>query len=55
MPGDNGAVRKQAADSVMAMETRLAKASLTDVEQRDPYKLFHKMDPTKLQALTPAF
>ena len=39
----------------MAIETALAKASLTRVEQRDPYKLFHKMTPAELQALTPSF
>ncbi len=39
----------------MAIETALAKASLTRVDQRDPYKLFHKMRPAQLQALTPAF
>jgi endothelin-converting enzyme/putative endopeptidase len=39
----------------MQIETALAKASLTRVEQRDPYKLFHKMDRAKLQALTPSF
>src|SRR5262249_30873584 len=39
--GDSsGAARVQ---SVMAIETALAKASLTRVEKRDPYKLFHKM------------
>jgi endothelin-converting enzyme/putative endopeptidase len=39
----------------MAMETALARASLTNVERRDPYKLFHKMDRAALDALTPAF
>jgi len=43
------------ARTVMAIETALAKASLTRVDQRDPYKLFHKMTPAELQALTPAF
>jgi putative endopeptidase len=43
------------ARTVMAIETALAKASLTQVEKRDPYKLFHKMTPAELQALTPAF
>ncbi|HTQ56314.1 MAG TPA: M13 family metallopeptidase [Bryobacteraceae bacterium] len=41
--------------AIMRLETSLAKASLTRVEQRDPYKLFHKMDLAQLQALTPAF
>ena len=43
------------ARTVMEMETTLAKASLTRVDQRDPYKLFHKMSPSRLQALTPSF
>ena len=39
----------------MDIETALAKASLTRVEQRDPYKLFHKLTRAQLQALTPVF
>jgi putative endopeptidase len=46
---------KADARTVMAIETALAKASLTQVEKRDPYKLFHKMTPVELQALTPLF
>ncbi len=37
------------------METALAKASLTRVERREPHNLYHKMDLTQLQALTPGF
>jgi endothelin-converting enzyme/putative endopeptidase len=43
------------ADAVMAIETALAKASLTRVERRDPYKLFHKFTRNQLVALTPEF
>jgi putative endopeptidase len=43
------------ADTVIGMETTLAKASLTRVERRDPYKLFHKLDRDQLRALTPDF
>jgi putative endopeptidase len=43
------------AKAVMRIETALAKASLTRVESRDPYKLFHKMTRAELQALTPSF
>ncbi|HYL35794.1 MAG TPA: M13 family metallopeptidase [Bryobacteraceae bacterium] len=43
------------ARTVMEMETALAKASLTRVDKRDPYKLFHKLTRAQLQALTPAF
>jgi putative endopeptidase len=39
----------------MAMETTLAKASLTQVQLRDPYNSYHRMDAHALQALTPAF
>ena len=46
---------KAHASTVMEMETALARASLTRVDQRDPYKLFHKMGPSQLQALTPLF
>ncbi|HUE04912.1 MAG TPA: M13 family metallopeptidase [Bryobacteraceae bacterium] len=53
--GDSAAQSAQEAQSIMRIETALAKASLTRVEQRDPYNLFHKMDRAKLQALTPAF
>ncbi len=45
--------READAQTVMDIETALAKASLTRVEKRDPYKLFHKMTPAQLQALTP--
>jgi endothelin-converting enzyme/putative endopeptidase len=43
------------AKTVMRIETAHAKASLTRVERRDPYKLFHKMTRAELQALTPSF
>jgi putative endopeptidase len=53
--GDSPAVAAANAATVMRIETALANASLTRVEQRDPYKLFHKMSRTQLQALTPSF
>ena len=53
--GDKPQIAKANADTVMDIETALAKVSLTRVEKRDPYKLFHKMTRTQLQALTPAF
>ncbi len=34
----------------MDIETALAKASLTRVEQRDPHNLFHKMKPSQLRS-----
>ncbi|HET6936131.1 MAG TPA: M13 family metallopeptidase [Candidatus Angelobacter sp.] len=53
--GDTPAAAKHEADTVMRIETALAKASLTRVEQRDPHKLFHKMNRKQLEELTPHF
>ena len=53
--GETPTVAKTQAKTVMNIETEMAKASLTQVDKRDPYKLFHKMTPAQLQALTPAF
>jgi putative endopeptidase len=46
---------KKDADTVMQLETALAKASLTRVDRRDPYKLKHKMKFTDLTELAPNF
>lgn len=43
------------AQSVMAIETALAKASLTRVEKRNPYNLKHKMSREELMHAAPAF
>ena len=53
--GDAPALAQRNATRVMTMETALAKASLSTVDKRDPYKLFHKVDASGLQALTPGF
>jgi putative endopeptidase len=53
--GESADQAKAHAQTIMEIETALAKASLTRVEQRDPHKLFHKMTPAQLQALTPSF
>jgi putative endopeptidase len=42
-------------EAVLRLETALAKASLTPVERRDPYKTAHVMQRKDLQALTPSF
>jgi endothelin-converting enzyme/putative endopeptidase len=52
--GDSAQTAAANAKTVMEIETALAKASLTRVEQRDPYKLYHKFSPAQLQALTPS-
>lgn len=53
--GDSPEQAQRQAERVMAMETELATASLSRVDKRDPYKLFHKVDAKGLQALTPGF
>ena len=53
--GDSAAAAAQHADTVLRLETQLAQASLTRVELRDPYNLFHKMDRAGLERLTPHF
>ncbi|MEO8102741.1 MAG: M13 family metallopeptidase [Betaproteobacteria bacterium] len=53
--GDDAAAAQRHATTVMELETALAKASLSRVDRRDPYKLFHKVDAKGLKALTPAF
>ena len=53
--GDTPVVARRNAAKVMEIETALAKSSLTRVEKRDPYKIFHKMDRLGLLALAPDF
>ncbi len=55
LAGESSAQAQIDAKTVMSIETALAKASLTRVEQRDPHKLFHPYTLAKLQQLTPAF
>jgi putative endopeptidase len=42
-------------DTVMKIETALAKGALDNVSRRDPNKIYHKLTPAELQALTPNF
>ncbi|MGA7078026.1 MAG: M13 family metallopeptidase [Terriglobales bacterium] len=53
--GDAPAVAKQNAETVLHLETAMAKASLTRVERRDPHKLVHKMKVADLTQLAPNF
>ena len=53
--GDSPEVAKKNAATVMRMETSLAKASLTRVERRDPYKQKHKMSVPELYKVAPDF
>lgn len=42
-----------ARDTVLALETKLARASMSKEDMRDPEKIYHKFSPAKLQKLTP--
>src|SRR5207244_13603206 len=53
--GESKAQAAADAKTVMRIETDLAKESLTRVERRNPYNLYHKVTPTQLSALTPSF
>ena len=53
--GEPEAAAKKDADTVMRIETGLARASLTRVDRRDPYKIYHRMHRAEMQALTPSF
>ena len=53
--GDNPETAKKNAETLMRMETALAKASMTRVERRDPYKLKNKMKIPGLEELAPNF
>jgi endothelin-converting enzyme/putative endopeptidase len=53
--GESGPDARGDALSVMSIETALAMASLTRVEQRNPYNLKHKLGREELSAMTPAF
>ncbi len=55
LTGDSPDTAKKNAETIMRMETALAKASLTRVERRDPHKLVHKMKMADLSQLAPNF
>jgi putative endopeptidase len=51
--GEPAETAKEHAQKILALETKLAEASRTRVELRDPQKNYNKMSQTDLQALTP--
>jgi putative endopeptidase len=55
LTGDSPEAAKKNADTIMRLETLLAKASLTRVERRDPYKMKHTMTVAQLNELAPNF
>jgi putative endopeptidase len=55
LAGDMPAKAAAEAKAVMGIETALARASLSDVDQRDPEKIYHLEDIKALDAATPGF
>src|SRR5213082_1335087 len=53
--GDAPAVADSAAQRILALETALARASLTRVERRDPNANYHKLALAAADSLTPHF
>ncbi|HEY4817449.1 MAG TPA: M13 family metallopeptidase N-terminal domain-containing protein, partial [Candidatus Acidoferrum sp.] len=53
LAGDGQEKATAAANTILGIETSLAKASMTNVERRDPEKIYHKMSVADAQALTP--
>jgi predicted metalloendopeptidase len=51
--GEDAAKAATEAKAIVELETKLADASLTRVERRDPEKTYHKMNRSDLRALTP--
>jgi putative endopeptidase len=55
LTGDGPEAAGAAAQRVLALEAALARATLSPVERRDPYRLYHRMTRAQLQALVPSF
>jgi|ERR1051325_2450008 putative endopeptidase len=53
--GDDATKASAEAQTVMAIETKLAEASLTRVERRNPARIYHPMTVAQLKELAPAF
>ena len=53
--GDPVATAAVEAQTVMDLETQLAKASQTEVERRDPKNVYHRMPQAGLKTLAPSF
>jgi putative endopeptidase len=45
----------KSAQTILRIETELARASMPQVKMRDPYAVYHLMDVAQLQSLTPHF
>jgi putative endopeptidase len=53
LAGDDDTKASSEAKAVVELESKLADASLTRVERRDPEKTYHKMNRSELRTLTP--
>lgn len=53
--GESVAESQKDAVRIMAIETALAKASMSQIDQRDPYAVYHVMSIKNLKQLTPHF
>ena len=54
LTGKSGAEAAKSADAVMRIETAMAKAQMSRVEMRDPYKTYNKFSWKDLSAVTPS-
>src|SRR6266404_4673090 len=53
--GDDPAKAASEAQTVLGLETKLAKASMTRVELRDPEKIYHRMTVAQMHDLAPGY
>ena len=53
--GDDNAPARAQAERIIALETALARASMTNVQRRDPQAVYHKMSVDSLARLAPRF
>jgi putative endopeptidase len=53
--GDDAATAASEAQTVLGLETKLAEASMTRVEMRDPEKIYHRMTVAQIHDLAPTF
>lgn len=54
LSGEDAAAAQRSADAVLRIETALAKAQMSRVEMRDPYKTYNKFGIKELSATTPS-
>ncbi len=55
LSGDDSTTITGNVEKILNIETKLAKASMTRVDRRDPQKTYHKMNIKQLSELTPDF